>query len=80
LPKDGLLKGDDIDPCGGTSPTAACQKIKPAKGGSRPVEWESRKRSGKLRNENNCVKEDRSLTNFVLTLNNPHNIPSRRVA
>jgi hypothetical protein len=44
------------------------------------VEWESRKWNGNLRNENNSVKEDGSLTNFVFALKNLHHNTVRRFA
>jgi hypothetical protein len=44
------------------------------------VEWESRKWNGNFKNENHCMKEDRSLTNFVFALKNLQHIPVRRFA
>jgi hypothetical protein len=46
-------------------------------GGFTPVEWESREWQGDGRN---CLKADPSLTSFLFTLNNPHNVPARRFA
>jgi hypothetical protein len=49
-------------------------------GGFTPVEWESREWNGEYGREDNCRKADRSLTSFLFTLKNPHNIPARRFA
>jgi hypothetical protein len=44
-------------------------------GGFTPVKWESR-----VWNWNSCRKADKSLTSFIFTLHNPHNVPARRFA
>jgi hypothetical protein len=44
-------------------------------GGFTPVEWES-----PLYAKHSECKADDSLTNFLFTLKNPHNIPARRFA
>jgi hypothetical protein len=49
-------------------------------GGFTPLEWESRKWNGKKGDESNGWKCDDSLTSFIFTLKNPHNIPARRFA
>jgi hypothetical protein len=49
-------------------------------GGFTPVEWESRVHNYGVGDDNNCLKADDSLKNFLFTLNNPHNIPTRRFA
>jgi hypothetical protein len=36
--------------------------------------------NGKYGDENNCWKADDSVTSFLFTLKNPHNIPARRFA
>jgi hypothetical protein len=48
-------------------------------GGFTPVEWESRKPKSQY-DSRNCQKSDPSLTSFLFTLKNPHNVPARRFA
>jgi hypothetical protein len=49
-------------------------------GGYTPLEWESCQWNGKKDETNNCLKCDESLTSFLFTLTNPHNIPAKRFA
>jgi hypothetical protein len=49
-------------------------------GGFTPVEWELRLSSGWIGDNDNRKKPDDSLTSFVFTLKNPHNIPAMRFA